>query len=522
MGMTRREALKLLGLSGLAVAGCKTASGDDGASEGDAISIFHCVGHDDAEALARASAVSPEQFRKYEKIVVLMMENRSFDHYFGHLSMPTALGGEGRTDVDGLKGNETQLLDRGNGLEQFGLVHPSTFKLGDIDHEWDACHGQFNGGQMDGFIRMHWLDLQRKQQGGSANCGSHCAAVGDPMSFYTRNDTPVLHQLFDNYALCDRWFSSVMGPTWPNRFYLHAATSQGIKTNDRMDTSSNPGPGQVRHIWHELHDKCVSAMNYAVDFPFVSGGFGLLTSTPQGKVFNWQKNNNSESNSNDQDVTFEEACAAGTLPIVSVIDPGFVTTPTDDHPPHDVSSGQAFIASIYKMLTSNQAQWEKTLLIITYDEHGSFYDHVKPPQVGAEEPLAEFRQLGFRVPALVVGPYIKKNFVSHVQYDHVSFLSTITRRLGLTPLNQRVVTANDVRDCVDMNLLERGNIADPVQLQSVNLSESLVHESIRESLGQSELALATMGRPATLEEKRRATDLLLGGYDRLGVASIGR
>jgi phospholipase C len=438
--------------------------------------------------------------------------------------MPTALGGEGRTDVDGLKGKETQFLDRGNGPEQFGLVHPSTFKLGDIDHEWDACHGQFNGGKMDGFIRMHFLDLQKKQNGDDANCGSRCAAVGDPMSYYTRKDTPVLHQLFDNYALCDRWFSSVMGPTWPNRFYLHCATAAGIKKNDRMDTSSNPDPGQTRTIWHELHDKCISATNYGVDFPFVLGGFGPFTSTPQGKVFNWQKNNNNgDHGGNETEAdTFEEACAKGTLPIVSVIDPGFITTPIDDHPPHDVSAGQAFIASIYKMLTSNQAQWEKTLFIITYDEHGSFYDHVAPPAVGAEETREEFRQLGFRVPSLVIGPYIKKNYVSHVQYDHVSFLSTITRRLGLTPLNQRVVTTNDVRDCVDMDLLERSNAPDPVRLQSVNLSESLVHESIRESLGQSELALATLGRPATLEEKRRATDLLLGGYDRLGVAAIGR
>jgi phospholipase C len=367
---------------------------------------------------------------------------------------------------------------------------------------------------MDGFIRMHFLDLQKQKR----ECGSTCAALGDPMSYYTRQDTPVLHQLFDNYALCDRWFSSVMGPTWPNRFYLHCATAMGRKTNDSIDIDSDPGPGQTRTIWHELHDKCVSAMNYAVDFSFVTGGFGLINSTPQGKVFNWQKNKGS----NDNEVTFEEACTAGTLPLVSVIDPGFVTTPCDEHPPHDVGAGQAFIASIYKMLTSNQAQWEKTLFIVAYDEHGSFYDHVAPPQVGAEEERPEFRQLGFRVPALVIGPYIKKNHVSHVQYDHVSFLSTVTRRFGLTPLNQRVVKANDVRDCIDLDALERAGAPSPIALRSVSLSESLVHESIKESLGQSELAQAVMGRGATLEEKRRATDQLLAAYDRLGVATVGR
>jgi phospholipase C len=520
--MTRRDALKLLGLGGLSIAGCKTADGSDDTNQTEG-AFFHCVGHDDNEALARAAGVSPAEFRRYEKIVIVMMENRSFDHYFGHLSMPRELGGEGRTDVDGLKGNEFQILDRGNGPERFGLVHPNTFRLGDITHEWDPCHGQFNNGAMDGFIKMHFQDLQK--QNGDRECGKTCAALGDPMSFYTRNDTPIFHQLLDNYTLCDRWFSSVMGPTWPNRMYLHCATSTGIKKNERMDIDSHPnGPNQARTIWHELHDKCISAMNYAVDFAFNLGGFGLFNSTPTGKVFNWQKNNNNGDhggNENEPD-TFEEACQKGTLPIVSMIDPGFIQTPTDDHPPHDVGAGQAFVSSIYKMLTANEAQWSKTLLIITYDEHGSFYDHVAPPKV-MEDERPEFQQLGFRVPALIVGPYVKKNHVSHVQYDHVSFLSTITRRLGLTPLNKRVVTANDVRDCIDMNAVETSQFPPtPVQLRSINLSESLVHESIRESLGQSELALAVQGRPALLEEKRRATDQILATYDRLGVARIGR
>jgi phospholipase C len=518
MRVTRREALKLLGLSGLSIAGCNTASSDDDADQSQG-AFFHCVGHDDNEALARAANVSPAELRRYEKIVIVMMENRSFDHYFGHLSMPVALGGEGRKDVDGLKGNEVQFLDRGNGPEAFPLIHPSTYKIGDITHEWDPCHGQFNNGAMDGFIKMHFQDLERARlTGKSPECGSTCGALGDPMSYYTRKDTPVFHQLLDNYALCDRWFSSVMGPTWPNRYYLHCATSCGIKKNDRMDISSDPdGPNQARTIWHELHDKCISACNYAVDYAFNLGGFGVINSTPTGTVFGWQKNKNGDSRQN-----FEEDCANGTLPIVSMIDPAFIQAPCDDHPPHDVQSGQAFIAAIYKMLTSNPAQWAKTLLIITYDEHGSFYDHVAPPQV-MEDERPEFRQLGFRVPALVVGPYVKKNYVSHVQYDHVSFLSTITRRLGLTPLNRRVTTANDVRDCIDRNAVETSQFpSTPVALQSVRLSESLVHESIRDSLGQSELAQIVLGRPALLEEKKRATDQLLAAYDRLGVATIGR
>jgi phospholipase C len=348
------------------------------------------------------------------------------------------------------------------------------------------------------------------------------------MAYYGREDTPVLHQLLDNYALCDRWFASVMGPTWPNRFYLHAATSCGIKANTKMATSSHPSSSnEARTIWHELGDKCLSAVNYSNDVAWRLGGFGAFSAVLDKKVFGSDESQRKRKSGTDakpdySNTTFEEACRFGCLPAVSVIDPAFVLSPNDDHPPHDVKSGQAFLASIYKLLTSNQEQWQKTLLIITYDEHGSFYDHVAPPKVQEDE-RAEFQQLGFRVPALVVGPYVKKNHVSHVQYDHVSFLSTITRRFGLTPLNRRVTAANDVRDCIDRNAVETAGLAStPIALRSVALSESLVHESIRESLGQSELALAVLGGPATLEQKRRATDELLAHYDRLGVATIGR
>ena len=115
---------------------------------------------------------------------------------------------------------------------------------------------------------------------------------------------------------------------------------------------------------------------------------------------------------------------------------------------------------------------------------------------------------------------MKKNYVSHVQYDHTSFLSTVTRRFGLSPLNGRVAAANDVSDCIDPNAAGSLHTPSPIALQSVLLKENIVHESIRESLGQDELARITLGRPATLEEKRRATDQMLAAYDRLGVASI--
>src|SRR5690606_14400941 len=124
--------------------------------------------------------------------------------------------------------------------------------------------------------------------------------------------------------------------------------------------------------------------------------------------------------------TFEKDCREGTLPTVSYIDPGFIAVPNDDHPPRDVQAGQTLVAAIYKMLTMNEEQWKKTLFLITYDEHGSFYDHVAPPKV-RQDAYEDFQQLGFRVPMIVVGPYVKKNYVSHAQYDHTSVISTLTR-----------------------------------------------------------------------------------------------
>ncbi len=516
--MTRREALKALGLASLAMTGCASAAGeeDTAAAAGGLSDKCRDV------RVKESAAGSPAELRRYEKIVILMMENRSFDHYFGHLSLPRELGGEGRTDIDGFTGGEVQYLTRdgSDGREEFRPFLATEMKIGDIAHDWDSCHAQFNGGAMDGFIQQHYADLQR---GKDALCGSHCAALRDPMAYYARKDTPVLHALLDNYTVCDRWFSSVMGPTWPNRCFVHAATSTGHTENKRMKLDKDPAtPEKARTIWHELKDKCITAKNYSVDFAWSLGGFGLFNSVPGGSVFKSTAPRSPKDTSPPPTDSFEEECARGTLPTVSMIDPAFIFAPNDDHPPHDIKSGQAFIAAIYKMLTQNEEQWSKTLFIVTYDEHGSFYDHVAPPKIDSDE-RPEFNQLGFRVPSLVIGPYVKKNYVSKVQYDHVSFLSTVTRRFGLTALNARVSATNDVRDCIDMDALETaGAPSTPIALRSVSLSESQVHESIRYSLGQSELAEIVNGGPATLEQKTRATDQLLAAYDRLGVATIRR
>jgi phospholipase C len=159
----------------------------------------------------------------------------------------------------------------------------------------------------------------------------------------------------------------------------------------------------------------------------------------------------------EQISAFFEAAAAGSLPQFCMIDPTFTdfaadpSTGTDDHPPADVTMGQAFLATVYAAIAQSPA-WDRTLLVITYDEHGGFYDHVAPPTTTDE--LPEFEQLGFRVPALVIGPHVRRGCTNSTTFDHVSVLSTVTRKWGLTPLNARVEMTADLSSCIDPSFVD--------------------------------------------------------------------
>lgn len=533
---SRRRALQAFSAIASAAAwGCGASPEDEEAAAGeDELNI--CVGRMDR---ARREYGGALEFHKYEKFVVLCMENRSFDHFFGHLTIPQALGGEGRGKwdgrtpdpqgklIDGLTGNEVNVDLNGNPIK---IHRPSHYALGDIAHEWDDCHEQFSNGTNQGFITAHQRDLLRLTDGDPntpAYCWGYkgadgyekCGDLQDPMAYYTRQDTPIFHALFDNYAICDRYFASVMGPTWPNRYYLNAATSFGEKGNKPLW-----GKGD-KTIWGRLRDKCLSSRIYFQDVPWIDGAYpgGVIGRTINtARIFDNQPLNAGRLAHVVPNLiydTFEKDCREGTLPTVSFIDPGFVAVPNDDHPPRDVQAGQTLVAAIYKLLTQNEEQWKKTLFLITYDEHGSFYDHVAPPKVRSEA-NPEFQQLGFRVPMIVVGPYVKKNYVSHVQYDHTSVISTMTRRFNLDPLNDRVRTANDFRDCIDPDALERAP-ADPIKLPQTQVSEFDAHESNYATPGQSELAKRLTGRSyLDKETKKIYTDKFLEAADRLGVANV--
>ena len=329
-------------------------------------------------------------------VVVLMMENRSFDHYFGSLSLR-----EGRA-VDGLTGAEFNLDPAGTRVAPFQL---DDFTPADPPHGWDDSHDQWNSGANDGFVVAH--------RGANQN---------DVMGYHVRSQLPSLYGLADQFALCERWFASVMGSTWPNRFHLHGATSTGIKGN-------SPAIG-FRSIFAALDDAGISNRNYFHDVPWALGGYGKTAG-------------------NAPIEQFFTAARDGTLPQFSIVDPGFLAAgANDDHPDHDVRLGQALIASVWNALATSP-QWNEILFVITYDEHGGFYDHVPPPTT--TDTRADFRQLGFRVPSIVAGPRALRGVV-RTPFDHVSVAATVTRRFGVPPLNGRVTATNHLASCLDPGL----------------------------------------------------------------------
>ena len=263
------------------------------------------------------------------------------------------------------------------------------------------------------------------------------------MGYYLREQVPVHHALADSYTICNAWHSSLLGGTFANRYYLHAATSGGVKNNE-------PYPG-IDPIWGPAKDAGLTVKNYHHGACFATAGYLKLDSDLAlfGK--------------------FKEDAAAGNLPNFSIIDPLFFGVgANDDHPFNaDMSLAQLLISDVVDTL-ANSPQWERCLLLVIYDEHGGFYDHVAPPTTTDNRP--EFRQLGFRVPAFAVGPYVRRGCAVNTVFDHVSILATLSRRFGIEPFNDRHASAPDVSSCIDPALVKNATPQAPAELPAVAVS----------------------------------------------------
>jgi phospholipase C len=303
----------------------------------------------------------------------------------------------------------------------------------DPPHGWTSSHNAFAGGANSGFVIAH-------QQSHGDSRMTH------PMQYLTRSHVPVSWALADEYTICDRYFCSVMGPTWPNRMYWHSGSSGGVNTND-LPTGGFTWPS----IYHRLDDAGVPWRYYYTTIPVLAI---VDTLDKTGRLFLLQD-------------LYRDA-AKGTLPPVTYIDPGFNLN--DDHPPIHPIYGQMFLASIYAALASSP-QWERTMLVITYDENGGFFDHVPPPTTADPYAAQGFGQMGFRVPTLISGPYVKQGVSSTVR-DHCSVLAHIEGMFGLPTLNERTAAANDLSDVIDVDRVAAGKPRPPITLPAIELDES--------------------------------------------------
>ena len=420
--MNRRQAIKALG----GLAGAATAS-----------RFLSACGDGDG---------GPSGITTY---VYLMLENRTYDHILGSRALREGKPG------DGLTASMANLDVNGASVASYEAPSDALCVL-DPPHGWDESHAQWNNGANDGFLKQYQLDHGNMP-------------ITDVMAYLTRPMIPVTYALADAYTTCDRWFASVMGPTLPNRAYWHAATSFGLKVNNDVLNMFSSVP--VPTIYNRLHDRGVDWAYYSGPLAVVSllGNPGPYQLDVTGKIKRFAFYSDQPDDHNGE---FFKDAAAGKLPPVVYIDPFFGEN--DDHPPAHPIMGQALIAAVYRAL-ANSPQWKNCMLVITYDEHGGFFDHVSPPQT-TDDTLAKFgvdgfEQMGFRVPALVMGPYAKQGYVSSVPCDHTSALKHLQNAFGLETLNPRMDAANDLSDCIDMDRLARGEWAPPIDIPEIDLTQ---------------------------------------------------
>lgn len=329
-----------------------------------------------------------------EHVVVVMMENRSFDHFAGWL--PKA---------DGRQAGLSYVDAAGVAHETYPLA-PDFQGCGhqDPDHSFTGARVEYNSGACDGWLRVN--DLY---------------SIG----YYEASDLPFLGAALPGWTAFDRYFAAVLGPTYPNRIYQHCAQT------DRLSNSSDIL--RLPTIWDRLAGAGLSGRYYFGDLPFLSL---------------WGSKYQPISGSVDD---FEVDCAAGTLPALAFVDPPVLGEPegttVDDHPFGDVRAGETFLNRIYNAVMSGPG-WPYTALIINFDEWGGFFDHVRPPAApipDADRAAGNTDGLrGFRTPMVLISPFSRRGRVSHVVYDHTSVLRLVEWRWGLAPLSVRDATANNL------------------------------------------------------------------------------
>jgi phospholipase C len=428
-----------LALAGFLVTGCKPArkSLTEAEAQSERLACAFDAGAMPEETLA-GDAPRGDQI-PIDHIILIMQENRSFDHYLSLL--PGANVASPDVQVPGPDGGFVQRF------------HTSTYCVqDDVNHSWDGVHQEIDDGGMDGFA--------------IANAD---AIKGDPngarsMGYLDSTDLPFYYSLAETFAVSDSHFCSAPGDTAPNREYFAAASSRGAADETIINLPQKDANGnQLQNIYSLVDGAHISWRFYSAG---VTPQFGSFAATNQDFATNYIPKLGSL-----QD--FYNDLQAGTLPSVAFVDEATndqltsTTQPnptclSNEHPTENPQLGQKFIANVVNALLASP-NWKSSALFVTWDEHGGFYDHVYPPHACPPDdypPMAivdmkmvpqqgAFDQYGVRVPLFVVSPYVKRGYVSHVVTDHTSLLRFIEAKFNLPALTRRDANAAPPFDMFD-------------------------------------------------------------------------
>jgi len=352
-----------------------------------------------------------EHLPEIQNIVVVMMENHSFDNLLGTL-------GRGDGFPRGHDGRPSSSCPDGQGNLVHAYPMPSDYQTDGVGNDWNTGHRSYDNGTNQGFVM---------------------ASSGETMGYFTPGDMPFTSGLASTFPIADRWFCSVLAQTDPNRRYLFSGTSLGL-IDDSLPSELPPN-GTIFDTFNRYR---ISWKDYYSDNPSPLVYIGLA----------------GQPSITDKFVKMEEFyrdAAAGTLPQFSLLEPNY--TVQSEENPQNVQFGDQYLAEVVNAVMQGP-QWPKTLMIWTYDEWGGWYDHVPPPaaippdDVPPDLPSGSlpgaFDRYGFRVPAGVISPYARPDFVSHRVYDHTSILKTVETKWNLPALTRRDANATDVLAMIDL------------------------------------------------------------------------
>jgi phospholipase C len=344
-------------------------------------------------------------------VIVLMLENRSFDQMLGSLQSEIA-------ELDGIPTGQPPRTNRADKVSYAQAPGAAYVAPADPNHDYPHVLMQIANGN-SGFVQDYANVFPQSNKTDRAEI----------MKYHAPDALPALHTLARNFTVCDRWFASLPGPTWPNRLFVHSGTSLGKVTMPEGVMNANLHWYNQTTLYDRLNEKSIPWKIYFGDIP---QSWVLVNQLAPRNMINYHH----------MQRFYEHAAGAEVdFPAYAFIEPTYNPPgANDDHPSHNVLEGERLIAEVYNAVRANDALWNSCLLVVVYDEHGGYYDHVPPPAAVPPDHHQEefaFDRLGVRVPAILVSPYAARRVVK-TQFDHTSLLRYLVEKWGLQSLGARV------------------------------------------------------------------------------------